>query len=50
MKALNVELGLIIDLTYTTRYYEVKVLVRVIANFVIVTAIVVLKYFCIYSP
>ncbi|OPJ84381.1 hypothetical protein AV530_015815 [Patagioenas fasciata monilis] len=24
MKALNVELGLIIDLTYTTRYYEVK--------------------------
>lgn len=26
MKALNVELGLIIDLTYTTRYYEVKVM------------------------
>ncbi|XP_067995370.1 uncharacterized protein, partial [Melanerpes formicivorus] len=24
MKALNLELGLIIDLTYTTRYYEVK--------------------------
>uniref|UniRef100_A0A8C4UDH5 RNA/RNP complex-1-interacting phosphatase n=1 Tax=Falco tinnunculus TaxID=100819 RepID=A0A8C4UDH5_FALTI len=24
MKALNVELGLVIDLTYTTRYYEVK--------------------------
>ncbi|KAM6130069.1 uncharacterized protein FYN12_004780 isoform 4-T6 [Phoenicopterus ruber ruber] len=24
MKSLNVELGLIIDLTYTTRYYEVK--------------------------
>ncbi|XP_053161358.1 uncharacterized protein LOC128349312 isoform X2 [Hemicordylus capensis] len=24
MKALNVELGLIIDLTYTTRYYDVK--------------------------
>uniref|UniRef100_A0A8D0GCX6 Tyrosine specific protein phosphatases domain-containing protein n=1 Tax=Sphenodon punctatus TaxID=8508 RepID=A0A8D0GCX6_SPHPU len=24
MKAMNVELGLVIDLTYTTRYYEVK--------------------------
>lgn len=27
MKNLNVELGLIIDLTYTTRYYDVKVIV-----------------------